>query len=75
MEKELAFETTGSYNPKLGYGGLVDIEFIVQYQQLMHGAEHLSIRSPNSREALAELARQERDGQRERESVWPRRTS
>jgi glutamate-ammonia-ligase adenylyltransferase len=56
MENELAGEKPGLYNPKLGRGGLVDIEFVVQFQQLMYGKAHPEVRSHRTREALAALA-------------------
>lgn len=37
MERELAHEGGGRYNPKLGHGGLVDLEFIAQRRQLLQG--------------------------------------
>lgn len=37
IEKELAQERGGKYNPKLGRGGLIDIEFLVQRLQLEAG--------------------------------------
>ena len=59
MEVELAKETTGSYNIKTGRGGMVDVEFIVQFLQLSHGCEHPEIRSCNTLlalEAMQQLA-------------------
>ena len=44
-----------SANVKSGYGGLVDIEFVVQTLQLIHGTEHESIRVPNTLKAIDEL--------------------
>ncbi|HJZ84617.1 MAG TPA: bifunctional [glutamate--ammonia ligase]-adenylyl-L-tyrosine phosphorylase/[glutamate--ammonia-ligase] adenylyltransferase [Polyangia bacterium] len=55
MEHELAGEAAGLYNPKLGLGGLTDIEFIVQFQQLMHGGNHSAVRERGSRQALDAL--------------------
>ncbi|QWV93700.1 bifunctional [glutamate--ammonia ligase]-adenylyl-L-tyrosine phosphorylase/[glutamate--ammonia-ligase] adenylyltransferase [Geomonas oryzisoli] len=52
MENELAKESTGSYNIKTGRGGMVDVEFIIQFLQLKYGCEHREIRSCNSLEAL-----------------------
>jgi len=57
MEKELAAENGAFYNLKLGHGGLLDIDFIVQYLQLCHGGrvEALQARSTlTSLNALAE---------------------
>ena len=56
MEFELAKEKEGIYNIKTGKGGLVDIEFIVQFLILKHGTSKSTIRSPNTRIALKNLA-------------------
>ena len=55
MEQELAKETEGSYNIKTGRGGMVDVEFIVQYLQLKYGSEFPDIRSVNTIKALQAL--------------------
>jgi glutamate-ammonia-ligase adenylyltransferase len=55
MEHELARETEGSYNIKTGRGGMVDVEFVVQYLQLQYGGEFPAIRSVNTLEALQAL--------------------
>ena len=52
MEVELAREKAGSYNIKTGRGGIVDIEFMVQYLQLRHGVDYPEIRSTNTLLAL-----------------------
>jgi glutamate-ammonia-ligase adenylyltransferase len=57
MEVELAKETPGRYNVKLGRGGLVDVEFLVQALQLSHGSRHPEVRRPATRSALAALGR------------------
>jgi glutamate-ammonia-ligase adenylyltransferase len=56
IENELASEGPESYNPKLGAGGVVDIEFIVQLQQLRHGRAHVAARARKDIDALAALA-------------------
>jgi glutamate-ammonia-ligase adenylyltransferase len=48
MEVELAKESAGSYNIKTGRGGMVDVEFIVQYLLLKHGRTLAEIRSNNT---------------------------
>ena len=48
MEVELAKEKEGSYNIKTGRGGLVDVEFMVQYLLLRHGIQFPEIRSVNT---------------------------
>ncbi len=40
MESELAQETTRRRDFKTGRGGLLDVESVVQFLQLRHGAEH-----------------------------------
>jgi [glutamine synthetase] adenylyltransferase / [glutamine synthetase]-adenylyl-L-tyrosine phosphorylase len=52
METEIARESEGSYNIKTGRGGMVDVEFIVQYLQLAHGRDCPDIRSTNTLTAL-----------------------
>jgi [glutamine synthetase] adenylyltransferase / [glutamine synthetase]-adenylyl-L-tyrosine phosphorylase len=55
MEREIADESPGRYNSKLGRGGLVDVEFAVQFLQLAHGATDPQIRSASTPQALALL--------------------
>jgi len=57
METELAKETTGSYNIKTGRGGMVDVEFTVQYLQLGHGIEYPELRNCNTLGALEAMRR------------------
>lgn len=45
----------GTVNVKHSAGGLVDIEYAIQYLQLMHGHKHPVLRTPNSMQALAGL--------------------
>ena len=45
----------GTVNAKLSPGGVVDIEYAIQYLQLMHGHRHPVLRTPNAMEALAGL--------------------
>ncbi len=52
METEIAKESAGSYNIKTGRGGMVDVEFIVQYLQLAYGRDYPAIRSTNTVTAL-----------------------
>ncbi len=51
--KELA--EPGSTNVKYSPGGLIDIEYAVQYLQLMHGRANPRLRTPNTVEALTAL--------------------
>jgi glutamate-ammonia-ligase adenylyltransferase len=57
MEVELGREREDRLNLKVGRGGVVDVEFAVQYLQLLHGAEQPSIRARNTLKALYELQR------------------
>lgn len=52
MEDETGKESSASYNIKQGAGGLVDIEFLVQYLQLVHGRQYCSMRVPGTFNAL-----------------------
>jgi glutamate-ammonia-ligase adenylyltransferase len=55
METEIAREGLNHFNIKTGRGGMVDVEFIVQYLQLQHGAAHAELQVHNTLEALAGL--------------------
>ena len=57
MEVELGKETPGRRHVKLGMGGLVDVEFLAQTLQLVHGAAAPDVRAPGTVAALAGLAR------------------
>jgi glutamate-ammonia-ligase adenylyltransferase len=57
METELGKETPGRRHVKFGVGGLVDVEFLVQTLQLVHGARRADVRAPGTLAALARLAR------------------
>ena len=56
MEKELANETKHRFNIKTGRGGLVDVEFLVQYLQLREGPSLPSLRLRATLPALDALA-------------------
>lgn len=56
MEIEIARQKPGVFNLKTGRGGIVDIEFAVQYLQLVNGARHPEIRTPSTLQALARLS-------------------
>lgn len=45
----------GTTNVKLSPGGLIDVEYAVQYLQLMHGHANPDLRTPNTLEALSAL--------------------
>ncbi len=55
MEKEIAREGGGQFNIKTGRGGMVDVEFLVQYLQLRHGAACPAVRVASTLEALRAL--------------------
>ncbi|MBI3636262.1 MAG: hypothetical protein HY216_08620 [Candidatus Rokubacteria bacterium] len=53
MERELGKETPGLVHVKFGKGGLVDVEFLAQALQLVHGAAQPDVRRANTAAALA----------------------
>ncbi len=55
MEEEIGRESSAVYNIKQGAGGIVDIEFLVQYLQLLYGHEHALLRVPGTYNALRVL--------------------
>ena len=57
MEVELGKETPGRRHVKLGRGGLVDVEFLAQALQLVHGAGDPDVRRPSTVAALRALGR------------------
>jgi glutamate-ammonia-ligase adenylyltransferase len=57
MEVELGRESDDRLNLKVGRGGVVDVEFAVQYLQLLHGADVPDIRARGTLKALYELQR------------------
>ncbi|MGH7409602.1 MAG: bifunctional [glutamate--ammonia ligase]-adenylyl-L-tyrosine phosphorylase/[glutamate--ammonia-ligase] adenylyltransferase, partial [Candidatus Methylomirabilis sp.] len=57
MEVELTKEKAGQLHVKLGSGGIVDIEFIVQLLQLAHGAALPALRDGNTLRALEAAGR------------------
>ena len=48
----------GKVNVKYSAGGLIDIEYAMQYLQVMHGHDHPSLRTPNTLQALAALTQE-----------------
>ena len=56
MENELAQEKDGSYNIKTGRGGMVDVEFAVQYLQLREGCTIPELRTTSTIIALKEIS-------------------
>jgi [glutamine synthetase] adenylyltransferase / [glutamine synthetase]-adenylyl-L-tyrosine phosphorylase len=55
VEKELG-SPKGRHEIKRGPGGIMDIDFITHYLQLLHGHEHNALRTPSTRNALRKLA-------------------
>ena len=51
------FVKPGTWNAKFSEGGLVDIEYHVQYLQIQHGAQDPAVRGTATREALRALRR------------------
>ena len=45
----------GKVNIKHSHGGIVTLEYAIQYLQVMHGHRHPSLRTPNTLQALAAL--------------------
>lgn len=58
MEDELGDESAAQYNIKQGRGGIVDVEFLVQYLQLLHGGRSPGLRVPGACNALQALRRE-----------------
>lgn len=56
-EDKAAAETSRIHNIKSGYGGLVDIEFLVQTLQLRGGTDDPTLRQQNTCEAIHALSR------------------
>jgi glutamate-ammonia-ligase adenylyltransferase len=49
---------SGRVNVKYSRGGLLDIEYLVQYLQIIYGEDHPAIRSPNTLDALQQLCKE-----------------
>lgn len=58
MEQEIAKESKGRRDIKTGRGGLVDVEFLVQYLQLLYGRACPALQCQNTLEALKILRRE-----------------
>lgn len=57
IEGELGRESQAHYNIKQGRGGLLDIEFLVQFFKLVHGASEKRLRLPGTYNPLKALPR------------------
>jgi glutamate-ammonia-ligase adenylyltransferase len=58
MERELGKEEGRFHNLKFGKGGLVEVEFLVQYLQLRNGGKVPALRTQNTLKALFEFIRE-----------------
>ncbi|HUI45487.1 MAG TPA: bifunctional [glutamate--ammonia ligase]-adenylyl-L-tyrosine phosphorylase/[glutamate--ammonia-ligase] adenylyltransferase [Nitrospirota bacterium] len=58
MEEKLGRQSDSYYNIKQGAGGIVDIEFLVQFFQLLHGRRHRRVRIPGTYDALWALKKE-----------------
>src|SRR4030067_472058 len=58
MEAEVSKEDSEHYDIKVGPGGIVDIEFMVQYLQLLHGSKYPGLRVTHTLLALESLHRE-----------------
>jgi glutamate-ammonia-ligase adenylyltransferase len=57
IQRETAREERDRVHPKVGYGGLVDVEFATQLLQMRHGVAHPAVRTPTTRRGLRALRR------------------
>jgi len=56
VERERVRPEEWETNVKLGFGGLADIEFLVQSHQLLYGARHPALQGKNTFEAIETMA-------------------
>src|SRR5262245_21556204 len=61
----------GEINVKYGAGGIIDIEYAIQYLQLLHGKHYPELRSPNTLHALDVMHRLEIIQTKEYEVLHP----
>jgi glutamate-ammonia-ligase adenylyltransferase len=54
VEKELG-TPKGKFEIKRGCGGIMDVDFITHYLQLLHGSQYPELRTASTRNALAQL--------------------
>src|SRR5207253_8949503 len=57
IEQRTVSAGTAEVEVKTGRGGIRDVEFVVQFLQLLHGGEYPEVRSPNTLQAIAQLER------------------
>lgn len=56
IENEKSRETRNHLDFKYGRGGIADLEFLVQFLQILHGREEISLRTPSLDEAVTALS-------------------
>jgi len=56
IQEEQGSKITGGYHVKIGYGGIRELEFVVQALQLIFGGNIPSLRQPSMLRAIEELA-------------------
>ncbi len=59
METEIAKESNSHFNIKTGRGGMVDVEFLAQYLQLLHGSKRPALQKTSTLEVLETLRKEE----------------
>ncbi len=57
IERRARSEGDAETNVKTGHGGIRDIEFVIQFLQLLHGAESPEVRTGNTLDAISQLYR------------------
>ena len=57
IEQRTLSAGTAEVEVKTGHGGIRDIEFVVQFLQLLHGGEYAEVRHPTTLTAIAQLER------------------
>jgi [glutamine synthetase] adenylyltransferase / [glutamine synthetase]-adenylyl-L-tyrosine phosphorylase len=57
IEQRVLREGADAYNVKTGHGGIRDIEFVIQFLQLLNGGDLPDLRTPNTLEAIVRLER------------------
>jgi len=55
IEQRTVSAGTAAIEVKTGHGGIRDVEFVVQFLQLLHGGTYANVCHPNSLEAIAQL--------------------
>ena len=55
IEQRTVSAGTAEVEVKTGHGGIRDVEFVVQFLQLLHGGEYPEVRHANTLVALSRL--------------------